>query len=92
MAQITFTVNDAFVARIVVAFRAQFPTLTAGLTDAQAIKAVMIQLVKGVMSDFEAQQAIVPAQTQMQTLTTQFQSTFATQHAQTQTDVGVNIT
>lgn len=92
MATIQLTVNDVFVSRILTCFRANFPTITQGLADGPAAKAVIIELVRQQVAAFEAEQAVAPIGAQIQTQSANWQNTFATQRAQTQTDVGVNVT
>ena len=89
---ISLAVVDTFAPRIVTAFQAQYPTVTSGLANDAAIKAVLIQFIKSTVSTYEAQQAVAPAQQQAQQLAQQWPATYANQEAQTTTDVGANVT
>lgn len=56
MAQLTITVPDQLLARVVAGLRAQYPDLTAGKTDAEAAQAVIKFVVRSAVSTYEARE------------------------------------
>lgn len=91
MATLTLNVNDVFVPRIVAAVRNQYPNLTGTLPDGQAVKAVIMSLIKDIVINYEASQAVLPIQQQIQTQGNNIQSTYNAQAAQTDSDFGGNV-
>lgn len=65
MAQLLIDVPAALVPRVVAAMRATYPSLTAGLTDAEAGRAVIRHLVRSVVAAYEAEQARASAASQV---------------------------
>jgi hypothetical protein len=61
MATVSITVPDAIVPRVLAALRAQYPQYSQ-LSDAQAFKAVTADFWRGVLFNYERQQAIIAAQ------------------------------
>lgn len=91
MATLTLNVNDVFVPRIVAAVRNQYPNLTGTLPDGQAVKAVIMALIKDVVVNYEASQAVLPIQQQIRTQADNISSAYDTQAKQTETDFGGNV-
>lgn len=54
------SIPAALAAQIITALRDTYPTLTAGLIDDDAVRAVLMQWISGTLADYQARQALAP--------------------------------